>query len=812
MIWPRGIYVATKSLGVYYTNNFTDPAIQTKWTAVNTGLANVGCREMKVDPFDAENKQYVLTESDRILYRRDNQGSWASILTPAAVDTLLSTSACTIHGFCTDPSTPGRLWALVGSAGINAPPNGYWAIYSDNYGATWIAPTKIVSGYATYWAGTVRANGDNVWVEASYGLGNASRIYYSYDKGSTWSNYFISLGGYYAGIQHNSLAPGRIYFTVIFEKIIKRLDAGVVTVTNGYSNYGNTFLWFDADDIDHQRAIYNDNHLLVTTDGWDTYTDITPLSFNVLGIAPYSGPGDQMLVGLKLGTYQHHAVGAMAGSTTTVTGIAGPMPGTSPYTDSIPNTSGGACIDGVQGVRAMGRVYTHAVAMPGYAGADRGTPLPGDRAAWDTANYPAVHANDLDTASGIHHTLGTGENQAASGKTVDDHIADTNNPHQVSKVDVGLGNVENILDNLSAATAPSTGDDSGDGYAVGSKWIDTTNDKAYVCLDASLGAAVWQEVGAGGGGGDAADITFTPTVPADWDADIDPGNVDDALDQLAERVEDIENAGGSGSDASVITYTPAVAADWNGGADPGNADDALDQVAERVKDLEDAGSGGGDVIGPSVAVDGHLAVFDGTTGKLIKDGGLISLSNYWGINKPSINDFSFINQGIAKAYEDNLGIHIYSDPLSGGNWRIMEKNIPSAPFTITMGFLLSILAVNYTIVGLTIRDSSSGKLIVLQIGETVEKIQLQKWSSVTSFFGNYLTVNAATSHFIKWLRVVDDGTNFNFYYSGDGCYYILLKSVSRTDYLLSPDKIGFGLSIYNGIYGGGLTLLSWTEN
>jgi hypothetical protein len=34
-----------------------------------------------------------------------------------------------------------------------------------------------------------------------------------------------------------------------------------------------------------------------------------------------------------------------------------------------------------------------------------------------------------------------------------------------------------------------------------------------------------------------------------------------------------------------------------------------------------AGGGGGDVVGPSSATDGNLAVFDGTTGKLIKDGG-----------------------------------------------------------------------------------------------------------------------------------------------------------------------------------------------
>lgn len=45
----------------------------------------------------------------------------------------------------------------------------------------------------------------------------------------------------------------------------------------------------------------------------------------------------------------------------------------------------------------------------------KGTPLPGDRAAWDSSGYPDRHANDIDTITGIHHTLGTGSGQAAAG-------------------------------------------------------------------------------------------------------------------------------------------------------------------------------------------------------------------------------------------------------------------------------------------------------------------------------------------------------------------------------------------------------------
>jgi hypothetical protein len=53
---------------------------------------------------------------------------------------------------------------------------------------------------------------------------------------------------------------------------------------------------------------------------------------------------------------------------------------------------------------------------------------------------------------------------------------------------------------LDATTAPTVNDDSGDGYSVNSVWIDTVTDKAYVCLDATVGAAVWKEITASGVG------------------------------------------------------------------------------------------------------------------------------------------------------------------------------------------------------------------------------------------------------------------------------------------------------------------------
>jgi hypothetical protein len=75
------------------------------------------------------------------------------------------------------------------------------------------------------------------------------------------------------------------------------------------------------------------------------------------------------------------------------------------------------------------------------------------------------------------------------------HIADvTTNPHNVTKTQVGLGNVENTLMNFTAAADPSATDDNTLGYTVGSVWINTSSQTEFTCMDATTGAAVWQTI------------------------------------------------------------------------------------------------------------------------------------------------------------------------------------------------------------------------------------------------------------------------------------------------------------------------------
>ncbi len=76
---------------------------------------------------------------------------------------------------------------------------------------------------------------------------------------------------------------------------------------------------------------------------------------------------------------------------------------------------------------------------------------------------------------------------------------------------------------VAATVAPTVNEDAGDGYSVGSLWIDTTNDKGYVCVDSTTTAAVWQQISGTGG------LTYVVKTSADRALDAIRKHANDAL-------------------------------------------------------------------------------------------------------------------------------------------------------------------------------------------------------------------------------------------------------------------------------------------
>lgn len=59
-------------------------------------------------------------------------------------------------------------------------------------------------------------------------------------------------------------------------------------------------------------------------------------------------------------------------------------------------------------------------------------------------------------------------------------------------------NVTILKHNLTATTDPTVDEDTADGYAPGSMWVNLTLDKVFLCADNGAGAAVWLQVAGGG--------------------------------------------------------------------------------------------------------------------------------------------------------------------------------------------------------------------------------------------------------------------------------------------------------------------------
>jgi len=113
-------------------------------------------------------------------------------------------------------------------------------------------------------------------------------------------------------------------------------------------------------------------------------------------------------------------------------------------------------------------------------------------------------------------------NVAASGAVMDSDVSEGEGFLRKT----GAGAYEGIKTNIGTTVAPTVNEDSGDGYAVGSRWIDTTGDKEYVCLDSAVGAAVWTETS---GGGAAASSGFSGGTQTTSAIDI---TLTDASDQV----------------------------------------------------------------------------------------------------------------------------------------------------------------------------------------------------------------------------------------------------------------------------------------
>lgn len=170
----------------------------------------------------------------------------------------------------------------------------------------------------------------------------------------------------------------------------------------------------------------------------------------------------------------------------------------------------------------------------------------------------------------------------------------------------------------------------------------------------------------------------------------------------------------------------------------------------------------------------------------------------------NVGDYTWVNQGGASASRvDSNSILLSAPNVGGDSWRMLVKNAPSAPYTLTMGCQYAIGGKNYASSGIVLYNSGNGKIVNFgpgfddSIGWCYRAV---RWASTTSFASDVLGGGEQCRIMggigLIWLRIEDDGTNRLFRISADGANWVTIKSTGNTDHL-TPDKVGFGLDVNN---------------
>lgn len=158
--------------------------------------------------------------------------------------------------------------------------------------------------------------------------------------------------------------------------------------------------------------------------------------------------------------------------------------------------------------------------------------------------------------------------------------------------------------------------------------------------------------------------------------------------------------------------------------------------------------------------------------------------------------FSWVNQSTATetVQADGSVVLSISSNGSGNNANLRVKTIPAAPYTITAAFIVNLYPKEFSLCGLCLRESGSGKFVTagLEYGVTPSglKTWIGKYTSPTVYSADYyVNLNPFTLRPF-FVRYLDDNTNRWVYMSGDGFNWIPIHKVGRTDFC-TPDQYGY---------------------
>lgn len=204
-----------------------------------------------------------------------------------------------------------------------------------------------------------------------------------------------------------------------------------------------------------------------------------------------------------------------------------------------------------------------------------------------------------------------------------------------------------------------------------------------------------------------------------------------------------------------------------------------------------------------------LTMVSGAQAWVNPGGGSTFQTIYGDISIANLTPFpNWLDQGSNTATNQPNGVGIYTAPNTGDHFRGVYGSLPSAPYTIEMGFLWmhdnggSVLNADH---GFFFYDAGLGTILSFTQFAYASVFRVVEWSSSTTpatVLTNY-QVNAPIPFFLK---IHDDGTNWYFYASADRFNWQLIYQIPRNTFL-TPNNYGVGGTLNDGALNQRLTLI-----
>lgn len=154
------------------------------------------------------------------------------------------------------------------------------------------------------------------------------------------------------------------------------------------------------------------------------------------------------------------------------------------------------------------------------------------------------------------------------------------------------------------------------------------------------------------------------------------------------------------------------------------------------------------------------------------------------------NIWTIVNQGSDTVTNASSLLSINAVAHSGDNFVGIYQLTPSTPFAVTAKLALTGINATGYYAGLGFRDSATGKVAAMRIGNG-STLTVDYWTNPTTIATSAVCTASLDSTATIYMTLKDDGTNFTFSFSRDGVNFLPLCSLGRTAFLAVPGQVGY---------------------